>query len=167
MRKAIVFVAVVALAVAGLAAMVHAQVSSTPGFLEEEFTLRPGTCSPFTFPEVKTSDPVQIQVGFDLRNGGTQTPSALMSALVNYIPSAHQFTWIGTNSDGTQLGSNSLESTPPIIAKIYGGHGSSPPVNAFLKVGSTTAGTLSVCQNSASTTLDGHYDVLLWFSGQD
>jgi hypothetical protein len=40
--------------------------------------------------------PVHVTVSFSLENGGTQTPSELMSALVNWDGKSDRITWIGS-----------------------------------------------------------------------
>jgi hypothetical protein len=124
---------------------------------ELDFSVEPGGCYSFALPAVQK--PVRIDVSFSLLNGGTQTPSELMSALVNKDPSSGQMTWIGTSNDGTQQGSNSLSGTQ--IAFIFGG--ASPTVNATLEVDDLSAGTLKICQNQNTTSLTGHYKANLWY----
>jgi len=127
---------------------------------ELDFSIEPGYCYSFALPAVQK--PVRIDVSFSLLNAATQTPSELMSALVNNDPASYQMTWIGTNSDGTQMGSNSQSpELVHVIASIYGE--ASPIVNANLVVDDITAGTLKICQMHDTTWLTGHYKVNLWY----
>jgi hypothetical protein len=121
------------------------------------FTVAPGGSQSFALPAMQV--PVRIEVTFSLLNGGTQTPSEIMYAVVNKDPSSGQISWVGTNNDGTQSGATSLSATD--IAHIFGG--ASPTVNATLAVDSAAAGTLKITQNAATTILPGHYVVDLWF----
>jgi hypothetical protein len=121
------------------------------------FTLAPGGSQSFVVPAVQS--PVRIEVSFTLANGGTQEPSELMYAVVNRDPSSKQFTWIGTNSDGSTSGSSSLKGA--LIASIFGGGPST--TNASLEVGSASVGTLAIKQNAATTRIPGHYIVKLYF----
>ena len=99
-----------------------------------------------------------MEVTFSLLNGGTQTQSEIMYAVVNKDPSSGQLTWVGTNNDGSQSGASTVSATE--IAHIFGG--ASPTVNATLAVDSPAAGTLKITQNAATTILPGHYVVDLW-----
>ena len=93
-------------------------------------------------------------------NGGVQTPSELMWALVNLDSDSGQITWIGTNSDGSALGSNSLTGTG-VLANIYGG--SAPTTISSLTVANASAGTLSVTRSSTTTSITGKYVVRIYF----
>jgi hypothetical protein len=76
--------------------------------VNRQFTLAPGGSVCFTYPEAGSNYPVHIMVSVSAANGGTQTPSALVSAIVNRDTSSHQFTWLATNGDGTTTASTSL-----------------------------------------------------------
>ncbi len=129
-----------------------------PGHFQQlTFTIAPGGSQSFMLPAKQA--PVRIEVTFSLLNGGTQTPSEIMYAVVNQDPSSSQMTWVGTNNDGTQSGATSISATE--IAHIFGG--ASPTVNATLAVDSLTMGTLKITQNATTTILSGHYIVDLWF----
>jgi hypothetical protein len=121
------------------------------------FTLQPGGAFEFNLPVVQ--NPVRIEVSLTANNGGTQTPSELMYAVVNQDPSSKQLTWIGTNSDGSTSGSNSLEATN--IANIFGG--ASSVANASLNVASAASATLSITQNASTTIIPGDYVVRIYF----
>ena len=68
------------------------------------FFLKPG--GSFTFGLPKVASPIRIEISSPSTNGGVQTPSELMWALVNLDSGSSNITWIGTNSDGSTLGSN-------------------------------------------------------------
>jgi hypothetical protein len=121
------------------------------------FTLQPGGSFEFNLPVVQS--PVRIEVSFTANNGGTQTPSELMYAVVNQDPSSKQLTWIGTNSDGSASGSNSLEATT--IASIFGG--ASSVTNASLNVASASTATLSINQSATTTAIPCDYVVRIYF----
>ncbi len=82
--------------VSGVAQGVHAASAANHSLLT--FTIKPGGSATFTLPAQQ--NPVLIEVSVTFNNGGTQTPSEIMYAVVNQDPSSHQMTWIGTNSDG-------------------------------------------------------------------
>jgi hypothetical protein len=117
---------------------------------EQEFTLAPGASHSLVIPVAYI--PVHITVSFSPQNGGTQTPSELMQALVNWDGKSEQFTWIATSSDGTTNASNSVQGTS--IANIGGG-------NVTLTVASTSGHALSISQSATRTSLDGHYVVTM------
>lgn len=124
---------------------------------ELAFSVDPGDSFSFELPEVQ--GPVRIDVSFSLLNGGTQTPSEIMYAVVNQDPESTHFTWVGTNSDGSQQGSNSIVDTD--IAYICGG--TCFAKNAVLQVDDRGAGTLKIWQNPGTTILTGNYIVNLWY----
>ncbi len=129
-----------------------------PGHFQQlTFTIAPGGSQSFALPAKQV--PIRIEISFSLQNGGTQTPSEIMYAVVNQDSSSGQVSWVGTNNDGTQSGSSSLTSTD--IAHIYGG--ASPTVNATLAVDNLGTGTLKLTQNANTTSIAGHYVVDLWF----
>ena len=85
-----------------------------------------------------------------------------MWALVNWDSGAdgsNQITWIGTNSDGSTLGSNSLQRGA--IANIYGG--SSSIVVSSLTVSDAATGTLEITRSSTATIIDGNYVVRIYY----
>ena len=140
-----------------LAGLSIAATISTSGVQELRFTLNPGATTTFTLPAKQS--PVRIAISETLNNGGTQIPTELMQALVNQDPKSLQFTWIGTNSDGSVTAGTSLSGTT--IARIV--CGSSSCTIATLSVASTSAGTLEITQNSATTSLPGQYVVKILF----
>jgi flagellar hook assembly protein FlgD len=80
-----------------------------------------------------------------------------MWALVNWDngpEGSEQITWIGTNSDGTTLGSNSVQSTT--IASIFG-------APTTLTVSDAATGTLEVTRSSAGTIINGNYIVRMYY----
>jgi hypothetical protein len=125
---------------------------ATDHYQELAFSINPGESYSFALPDVQA--PVRIEVSFSSFNGGTQTPSEIMYAVMNQDQQSGQMTWIGTSSDGNQLGSNSLDDTQ--IASIGGG-------NAVLEVDSLANHTVKISQNANRTTLPGHYIVHLWY----
>jgi hypothetical protein len=93
---------------------------------ELSFTIDPGGSASFPMP--KAQSPVRVEVTFSLHNGGVQTPSEVMYAVVNFDATVtpNQMTWVGTDSDGTTKGCNSLPATDGcgpdnVIANICGG----------------------------------------------
>lgn len=120
------------------------------------FNLKPGGSFTFALPNIKS--PIRIEISTPTTNGGVQTPSEVMWALVNKDSGNGQVTWVGTNSDGTTSGSNSLQNKD--IANITCGPGCTI---ASLVVANATAGTLSVTQNAATTSITGSYIVRLYY----
>lgn len=131
--------------------------AGTSGVREIRFTLNPGASFAFSLPA--TQSPVRIEVSFTLANGGTQVPSELMYAVINRDTFSNQLTWIGTNSDGSTLGANSISSTT--IARIFGGSPST--TNVALVVSVPSSGTVRVFQSAATTALPGRYVVKIYF----
>jgi hypothetical protein len=85
-----------------------------------------------------------------------------MWALVNWdagTDGSDQITWIGTNSDGSTFGSNSLQSGT--IANIYGG--SSPTIISSLHVSDAATGTLVISRSDTTTTITGKYVVRIYY----
>lgn len=128
---------------------------------ELSFDVAPGASASFALP--KTQWPIRIDVSFSLLNAGTQTPSEIMSALVNQDPQSSKITWIGTNNDASQQAGTTLTSATTVIARICGG--GCPTTNASLEVNSdaTLPGTLKLAVNSATVTSQGHFKVNLWY----
>jgi hypothetical protein len=124
---------------------------------ELRFILKPGASQTFVLPAVQS--PVRIEVSFTALNAGTQEPSELMVAVVNWDPSSKQFTWIGTNNDGSTSGSSSLKGN--LIASIFGG--GPPTTNASLEVAAAPTRALAIKQNAATTSIPGHYIVKFYF----
>jgi len=124
--------------------------------LQLSFMLAPGGSRTFTLPNVKS--PIRIEVSFPTTNGGVQEPSEVMWALVNRDSGNGNITWIGTNSDGTSLGSNSLQSTD--IANITCG---SDCTITSLSVANASAGQLVMTQNADTTSITCAYIVRLYY----
>jgi hypothetical protein len=156
-------------AVTALAFVAPAATAATAKFQQFTFTLSPGGSYSFKLPVIEA--PVRIEVSFTADNGGTQTPSEIMYAVVNEDPDTKQETWVGTNNNGTQTACNSQTTlncltvadapfTPSdtIIAAI-------DPVDedAILEVDDQAAGALEIKQSATSTSIDGHYVVNLWW----
>ncbi len=123
---------------------------------EHSFNLNPGGSFTFTLPNVKS--PIRIEISSPSTNGGVQEPSEVMWALVNKDSGNGQITWIGTSSDGSTSGSNSLQNTN--IANITCGPGCTV---SSLVVANAAAGTLSVTRSSVTTIITGSYIVRLYF----
>ncbi len=100
---------------------------------------------------------MRIDISFSLLNGGTQTPSEIMYAVVNYDPQSEEMTWVGTNNDGTSQSGTSLSGT--VIVNIFGG--AAPTVNASLEVGNLAKRELTLKQSAGS--LNGTYTVTMWY----
>lgn len=121
-----------------------------------DFTLPPGGSKTFSLPAKDV--PVRVDVSTPTTNGGTQTPSEIMEAVVNYDSGSGQFTWVGTDSDGTQRGSNSIQSTA--IANITCG---SSCLISTLSVESTQAATLKITTNAGTSIINERFIVSMWF----
>jgi len=129
---------------------------------ELTFTIAPGGSQSFTIP--RTLQPVRIEVTFSVLNGGTQTPSEVMYAVVNQDPASFRFSWVGTNNDGSvQAGTSIPTGSSPLIAKICGG--SLCPTNATLEVDndSILPGSLKLTTNANSVSLTATFKVEMWF----
>jgi hypothetical protein len=111
----------------------------------------PGASVTFALPVAQT--PIFLAVSSSVQNGGTQTPSEVMYAVINQDNKSSQITWVGTNNDGSvQVGTSIPTGSGPLIAKICGG--SCPTENASLVVQSAASvpGTLSLVVNSETGT---------------
>jgi len=113
----------------------------------------PGGHVCFALPAVQI--PIHVMISESSFNGGTQTPSELIEAIINQDAKSTQMTWLGTNSDGSQRGSNSLAT--PVIASLWGG--AAPTVNAELRVCSLPNREIGIYQNARTTALPGNYYV--------
>jgi hypothetical protein len=82
----------------------------------------------------------------------------VMWALVNKDSGNGNITWIGTNSDGTVVGSNSLQSTD--IANITCGSGCTV---SSLTVANASAGELAITRSSSTTRIVSSYIVRLYY----
>jgi hypothetical protein len=137
--------AVLALLAMTVTSSIEAQTFQT-ALTEQEFVLAPSGKQTFVLPVAYI--PVHITVSFSLENGGTQTPSELMYAVVNWDQKSDQLTWIATSSDGVTSASTTLSGSS--IANIGGG-------NVTLSVASLAGHTLEIAQSAARTAIDGHY----------
>jgi hypothetical protein len=145
------------LAAAGLLAAV-AFTSATQAATRTQyvFTLAPGGTKSFPIPAVGA--PVTLSGTITLRNGGTQTPTALVGALLNQDPSSGQLTWIGTNGDGSQTVGTTLSSA--VVASYAFG-------NAIISASPAPAaggrGSLTVKQSATTTIIPGTYTLTLTY----
>ncbi len=121
------------------------------------FVVRPGGTTCFQLPAVAW--PVHVMVSESLLNGGTQTPSELLNAIVNQDMKSNQMTWLGANSDASAKGSNSLFG--PVIATLWGG--APPVVFAQLHVCSLANHTIGITQSTQTTALPGNYFVTMFY----
>lgn len=135
---------------------VQANPDMAAGFRKKlSFTLAPGASKYFLLPQ---NGPVHISVSYRWSDGGTQTPSELMSALVEQNPASHAMTWIGTNSDATMAASDSLDGT--IMASILAGPGGT--AIATLEVGDTDLRTVRVTE-ATGVSAAGNFFVVMWY----
>jgi len=166
-QKASRYVFILCLCLSGFGVLAQSQTTSSTNNLvvnitQMKFSLAPGASKTFTLPKV--TSPIRIEISAPSSNGGVQTPSELMWALVNWdngTDGSGQITWIGTNSDGSTSGSNSYSSPSGTIANIWGG--SSPTVVSSLKVSDAATGTLQVVRSSTTTVIDGNYVVRIYY----
>src|SRR5215470_4615204 len=104
--------AVAALFLGGVAYAVtqstHAQlvIVTGPDHQRISFVLSPGGSHVFQLP--KANDPIRIDIAKVSTNRGVQAPSEVFSALVNVDANRAGMSWIGTNSDGTQVASSTI-----------------------------------------------------------
>ncbi|MCL5021888.1 MAG: hypothetical protein M1497_00690 [Nitrospirae bacterium] len=127
--------------------------------IELTFDLDPGAS--FSFPLPKKQSPVRIEVTVSRMNGGTQTPTEIMYAVVNQDPVSNEMTWIGTNSDGSVVATNTLDSTDDVIAVICGG--ACPTYDDRLLVNDLSDSTVKIESNAATVSVKSSYVVHLWF----
>jgi len=112
------------------------------------FTLAPGASKTFALPA--KSVPVRLSASLTAKNGATQTPCALIDAVINEDASSNQLTWIGTNGDGSQGANNTLSSST--VANFAFS-------NATLSA--AAGGTLTITQNAATTSIPFTYHVTM------
>jgi hypothetical protein len=148
---------IVSLAAAGLlAAGAFAGPAHAATRTQYVFTLAPGGAKSFPIPVVGA--PVTLSGTVTSKNGGTQTPSALVGALVNQDPSSGQLTWIGTNGNGSQTVGTTL------FATVVASYAFS---NAVITAAPATAaggkGTLTVTQSASTTAVPGTYTITLTY----
>jgi hypothetical protein len=120
------------------------------------FTLAPGASKSFPIPVVGA--PVTLSGTITLNNHGTQTPSALVGALVNEDASSLQLTWIGTNGNGTVNVGTTLSAK--VVASYAFGNA---VITASPAAASGGKGTLTVTQSATQTILPGTYAITLTY----
>lgn len=156
---------VLCLCVSSFAVLAQSQTTSSTNNLlvnitQMKFSLEKGASRTIQLPKV--TSPIRIEISAPSSNGGVQEPSELMWALVNWdfgTEGSDQITWIGTSSNGSTVGSNSLQSTT--IANIYGG--AAPTVISSLVVSDAATGTLEVTRSSSTTSISGNYVVRIYY----
>jgi hypothetical protein len=152
--------AVLALAAGGGAAFAATSSQSIivtgPDHQRLTFALAPGGSFVFTLPA--TNDPVRIDIDSPSTNGGVQTPSEVFSALINANSNDSGMSWIGTNSDGSQLGNSTIHTTD--VANLVCGPSC---VIAWLRVESISAHTLILTANAKTSIIRELYVVNIWY----
>src|SRR5215472_17246406 len=108
------------------------------------FTLTPGASQTFKLPAANR--PVRIDLDKVSTNGGVQTPSEVFTALVNVDKNGAGMSWIGTNSDGTQTASSTIQGTD--ITNLVCGSGC---LIASLNAVSAPAKTVALDTNAATS----------------
>jgi hypothetical protein len=162
-RSLVSGIAVTAMAAGGGVAYAVTQAPAVTGgpvtgvdHLRFTFTLNPGASQVIKLPAL--NDPIRIDLDEVSSNGGVQAPSQVFSALVNVNKIGGGMSWIGTYSDGTQhAGTSNVSST--ITQFSCGG----TCLIARLNVASTTAHTVILRTNSATSTTRETYVVNIWF----
>jgi hypothetical protein len=142
------------LAIATACAVTGTVSAASPHYVLLKFALPPGGSRSIPLPADQI--PIRVAVSATLRNGGTQTPSELMTAVVNTDPSSHQLTWIGTNSDGTQSAGTTLG--PSLIASIDHGNDT---LSAQAPGPKAPHGSLIVAQSATRSIKEAYYIVTL------
>lgn len=125
--------------------------------VQRTFVLKPGGNVCFQLPAVQS--PIHVMVSGTVLNGGTLNPSELISAIVNQDPKSNQMTWLGTNNDGTTIGTNSGKTH--VIATFYGG--GPPTVDAQLHVCNPQTRSIGISQSASTSSIPGHYIVTMLF----
>lgn len=120
------------------------------------FTLAPGHIQVFKLPA--TNDPVRIDLDEVSTNGGVQTPSEVFSALVNADANKAGMSWIGTNSDGSQVANSTIRSFD-ITNLMCGAH----CVIAWLNVASVSGHTVVLKTNSGTSIIREKYVINIWY----
>ncbi len=144
------------IALAGLlAAAAFALPAQAANHVSYTFTLAPGASKSFPIPAVGT--PVTLTGTITAKNGGTQTPSALVAALVNQDPSSGQLTWIGTNGNGSQTVGTTLS------ASVVASYAFSNAVISATASATAGKGTLTVTQSATQTSVPCTYTILLGY----
>ena len=117
--------------------------------------LSPGGSFVFKLP---ANDPVRIDIASPSTNGGVQTPSEVFGALINANRNNSGMSWIGTNSDGSQLGNSTIHTTD--VANLVCG---ASCVIAWLRVKSISAHTLVLTANPATSIIRELYVLNIWY----
>jgi hypothetical protein len=110
----------------------------------------------FALPAVQV--PIHVMVSESQLNGTTQSPSEVMEAIVNQDAHSLQMTWIGTNSDGSQSGSNSLATQ--VIAKLWA---PAPGILAELRVCNLPLHQIEIRQNPLAPAPPHKYFVTMFY----
>jgi hypothetical protein len=147
----------VCLALAGLlAAGAAALPAHAATRVQYAFTLAPGASKSFPIPVIGM--PVTLSGTISGQNGGTQTPSALVGALVNQDQKSGQVTWIGTNGNGTVTVGTTL-SSHVVVSYAFG--------NAVITATPATfvggRSTLTVTQSATQTSVSDAYTITLTY----
>ncbi|UZR27339.1 hypothetical protein [Methylococcus mesophilus] len=135
-------------------AMPGSAAAASPNYVKVKFSLMPGDSKVISLPAGQI--PIRVAVSVTSKNGGTQLPSELMTALVNKDPSSGQLTWIGTNSDGSQAAGTTLDSH--LVASINSGN---VDLTAETPTAARPHGSLTVYQSPSRTSIKGYYIVTL------
>jgi hypothetical protein len=153
--------ALLALSVGGGAAVAAVRSPSVivtgPDHQRLTFVLSPG--GSFTIQMPAVNDPVRIDIAKPSTNGGVQTPSEVFGAVVNDDRNNSGMSWIGTNSDGSQLGNSTIH-TMDIANLVCPGFNC---VIAELRVKSLSAHTLVLTTNAHTSIIRELYVVNLWY----
>jgi hypothetical protein len=154
---------VVAGAVIGVTAMMalpsgaatRVPATDTPDHTALHYYMKPGTSRTFNMPDPGLA---RVEIAASFPGPPAQLPASnVMSALVSYAPETHHLTWVGTNSDGAQSGSN--EGSSRTIAKICG----TTCGFAIARLGITTGpGQMTLTLNENAGT-DAYFTVNLWY----
>jgi hypothetical protein len=78
---------------------------------------------------------------------------------MNYDSGSGQFTWVGSNSDGTQQGGSSVRGGSTIASFTCG----QACTVATLQVESAPKATLKISTNAATASIPQRFIVHLWF----
>jgi hypothetical protein len=136
----------------------HAQlvIVTGPDHQRISFVLSPGGSHVIQLP--KANDPIRIDIANVSTNRGVQTPSEVFSALVNVDANDAGMSWIGTNSDGTQMGSSTIQGTN--ITNLVCGPNC---LIASLNVKSVAARRVVLKTNAATSIIREKYIVNIWY----
>jgi hypothetical protein len=159
LRALIAGVALASVACVGGGAYALANITSVnvtgPDHERITFTVTPGTGQFFTLPA--TNDPMRVDLDLVSSHGAVQTPSEVFSALINDDNNNAGMSWIGTNSDGTQVAGNSIEDGA--ITQLVCGSGC---LIASLEVASVTDHSLELKTNSGPSFKE-KYVINIWY----